>query len=377
VAGAGGNLTGTPVQTVPTGTSTTAVTAVPLATHRFVHWTRAGAHYSNDNPLTVANVTETMTLTAVFEPNNHLVTFVAGAGGLIVGTNPQTVLHGGNGTAVTAQASYGFVFTGWTDGVPTATRTPTGITADHVFTATFRVANAVPPPWNGTFTAVTDATAVAAGRGLWDLTGIYTVPIAGNPLVLNLNHDTKGKLTGAATYTVAKATVVAMAVKGSAKGTAGNVLVAIALKGADAAKTVAVSLSFKLTLNAATRQLVGPVTGSVTVGGVNTPVNTNVTLDIAPPMDGTWTLQFVLTQGAKGITGTAKLVLSNGADYDYVIKGKVAGQTAVLSLAGAATDPAAKGIKIKTTITPLEGAWGRLNALSAKGYGQGLVWTTP
>jgi len=230
----------------------------------------------------------------------------------------------------------------------------------------------VPP--NGPFMAVTDAAAVAAGRGFWDLTGAYATTAAGHPLVLSLVHDTKGKLTGNATYRPAGAPVANIPVKGTAKGAAGNVLVKIALKGADPTKVVSVSLTMNLTLNAAARQLSGPMTGSVTIAGVTTPVSASIALPVAAPMDGTWTLRFVLAQGLKGITGTAKLTLSNGVDYDYVVKGKAAGQTAVLSLAGAPTDPAAKGIKIKTTITPYEDELATLNAFAGKGYGQTVAW---
>jgi hypothetical protein len=92
-------------------------------------------------------------------------------------------------------------------------------------------------------------------------------------------------------------------------------------------------------------------------------------------MDGTWTLRFALAQGAKGIAGTAKLVLSNGVERDLVVKGTMgAGNTAILSLTGALGDPAAKAIKIKATIMPLEGGWARLEAFSGKGYGQTIAW---
>ena len=117
------------------------------------------------------------------------------------------------------------------------------------------------------------------------------------------------------------------------------------------------------------------MTGSVRNGAATTPVSTNVTLPIPPPMDGTWTLLFSLMQGAKGITGTAKLTLSNGVDYDYVVKGRAGAEsTAVLSLSGAATDPLAKAITIRTAITPLEGGWARMESLSAKGYGHTVGW---
>jgi hypothetical protein len=376
VAEAGGNLVGVLVQTVPVGTSTTPVTAVPLATHRFVHWTRGGAHYSNDNPLTVTNVTEDMTLTAVFTPNNHTVTYavdVAGRG-VMVGTNPQTVLHGGNGTAVTAQASYGFVFVQWNDGLTTASRTETNVTEDRAFAATFRAANAVPPPWNGTFTAVTDAAAVAVGRGLWDFTGPYATAVAGRTLTLDPLMDPKGKIAGMARLTLARDTVLDLPIKGSAKGSAGALGVRLSLKGTTPDRTASASLALTLGLDPSMRQLTGPATGTITVGGTKTPVNEDLTLEIPPPMDGTWTLLLDLVPGDKGLAGTATLTVSNGAEYEFLIKGKVAGQTAVLSLTGAPTDPLAKAIRMKAAVLPQEGAWAVLQTFSAKGFGQGLGW---
>ena len=45
----------------------------------------------------------------------------------------------------------------------------------------------------------------------------------------------------------------------------------------------------------------------------------------------------------------------------------------LLTLAGDNADPAAKAIKINTTVAPLEGGWTRLKALSARSYGQTLT----
>jgi hypothetical protein len=50
------------------------------------------------------------------------------------------------------------------------------------------------------------------------------------------------------------------------------------------------------------------------------------------------------------------------------------GARAVLSLTGDPTGPASKAIKIKTTITPLEGGWARTASFSGGGYGQTLTW---
>jgi hypothetical protein len=232
-----------------------------------------------------------------------------------------------------------------------------------------QVAGPVPP--TGTFQAEVDAAAVGDGEGWWDLGGLYNMPIAGHPMVLSLVHDTKGTLTGKATYAVAQKTVLEIPVKGTAKGSASNVVVKIALKGADAEKTLSASLSINMTVSAAARQLAGGVTGKVTINGETTPVSTAMALPIPPPMNDTWALLLDLAQDAKGIGGTALLTLSNGVDYAFAVKGKAGSNgAAVLSLAGDPSDPAAKAIRIKTTITPLVGGAARIESFSGKGYGE-------
>jgi len=59
-------LTGATPQTVVHGGACTAVTANAPGGWHFVKWTKAGADHSTDNPLTVTNITEAMTLVANF-----------------------------------------------------------------------------------------------------------------------------------------------------------------------------------------------------------------------------------------------------------------------------------------------------------------------
>jgi hypothetical protein len=298
------------------------------------------------------------------------VTFRHGTHGALAGGTPDVVVTVAYGAAAPAAPAvspdYGWLFSGWSPALPAT------ITADVETTAQYGVAGPAAPA--GDFLAVVDETAVAAGKGWWNLSGNYATAIGGNPLVLHLVHDTKGKLSGEATYTVAKETAVTAPVKGTAKGSAGALAAKIALKGANEDKTASVALTLNLTLDAANRQLVGTMDGSVTVAGASVPVATPVTLPIPAPMDGTWTLLCHLVQGAKGITGTATLTLSNGDDFLYAVKGRVAGDTVALSLKADATDPAAKGIKTKTTITPLEGGWARLETFGGRACGQTVAW---
>jgi hypothetical protein len=188
-------------------------------------------------------------------------------------------------------------------------------------------------------------------------------------------HDAQGKLTGSAVLGVSEVVAVAMPVRGNVEGSGGVVRIEGALAGMSTSEPIRVAMAFSLAVDAANRRLVGLVTGMAEIGTMALPVAECVSLPIPAPMDGTWTLRFALAQGAKGIAGTAKLVLSNGVERDLVVKGTMgAGNTAILSLAGAPGDPAAKAIKIKATIMPLEGGWARLEAFSGKGYGQTIAW---
>lgn len=92
-------------------------------------------------------------------------------------------------------------------------------------------------------------------------------------------------------------------------------------------------------------------------------------------MDGTWTLVFTLAQSGRAITGTAVLRLSNGASRSFLVAGRAGAlQAAQVSLTGIGGDPAARTVRIRTRITPLEGGWARIDAFSGTGYGQTLRW---
>ncbi len=139
-AGAGGTLTGDSPQVVNHGADGTAVTAVADGGYHFTQW--------SDGVLTATRqdlaVTADLSVTAEFAINTYTLTYTAGANGSITGVSPQTVNHGADGTAVTAVPGGGYAFSQWSDGVLTASRTDTNVTADLTVTASFVVA-AVPP----------------------------------------------------------------------------------------------------------------------------------------------------------------------------------------------------------------------------------------
>ncbi len=107
---------------------------------------------------------------------------VSGGNGTVSGSVAQTVDDGADGTAVLAVADPGYHFVQWSDGILTAARTDTKVTADITVTATFEIntyaitCNVV---GNGTCTATpatanhgsTSYIAVAADTG-WHLAGL-------------------------------------------------------------------------------------------------------------------------------------------------------------------------------------------------------------
>ena len=82
-----------------------------------------------------------ITVTAVNDPpvDTYILTYTAGVGGSITGASPQTVNQGAGGTTVTATPNDGYHFVSWSDGVLTAARTDTNVTANINATATFAV----------------------------------------------------------------------------------------------------------------------------------------------------------------------------------------------------------------------------------------------
>src|SRR6185369_15236355 len=85
------------------------------------------------------NVTANVTATASFAINTYTLTYTAGANGSITGTSPQTVNHGGNGTAVTAVPDAHYHFVNWSDGSTSNPRTDTNVTANISVTANFAI----------------------------------------------------------------------------------------------------------------------------------------------------------------------------------------------------------------------------------------------
>ena len=116
--------------------SVVTLTAVAGSDSTFTGWSGEGCSGTATCQLTIDGA---KMVTATFSINQFTLTYIAGAGGSIVGTSPQTVNYGGNGTLVTAIPDLGNHFVSWSDGYPTADRTDLNVTADITVTASFAI----------------------------------------------------------------------------------------------------------------------------------------------------------------------------------------------------------------------------------------------
>ncbi len=170
-AGANGDITGTSPQFVVYSNNAAPVTAVPDTGYYFTNWSDG----VTDNPRTDNSVTNTITVTANFAPLTYSLTYLAGAGGSIGGTSPQTVSYGGNGTAVTAVADAGYAFTNWNDNSTLNPRSDTNINSNLAFTANFVFTGALPSNWSSNAEgALSAATGSTYSNGVFFVSGAGT-----------------------------------------------------------------------------------------------------------------------------------------------------------------------------------------------------------
>jgi type II secretory pathway pseudopilin PulG len=133
-AGTGGSISGNSSQTVNYGASGSAVTPVADPGYTFLKW----SDDRTDNPRTDTSVTSNVSVSAVFEAQYHTLVYTAGEGGTIVGTTPQNVQEGDDGTQVVATPDPGYAFVRWDDDpLKPAARTDTNVTGDISATAIF------------------------------------------------------------------------------------------------------------------------------------------------------------------------------------------------------------------------------------------------
>jgi uncharacterized repeat protein (TIGR02543 family) len=100
----------------------------------FTGWSGEGCSGTGDCTVTMD---QARSVTANFTLNTYNLTYTAGLNGSITGTLFQTVNHGEDGTEVTAVADSGYIFSIWSDGVLTESRTDTNVTENISVTANF------------------------------------------------------------------------------------------------------------------------------------------------------------------------------------------------------------------------------------------------
>src|SRR5450830_633499 len=118
--------------------------------------------------------------TAEITRTSYTLAYTAGVNGTVTGTTPQTVSYGASGTLVTAVPNAGYHFVSWSDGILTAARTDTNVTANKTATANFTTAIdtftlAYTAGANGTITGTTPQTVNHGANG----TLVTAVPNAG------------------------------------------------------------------------------------------------------------------------------------------------------------------------------------------------------
>ncbi len=161
----------------PSGNAHTAgtvitVTAVPTAGAHFDHW--SGGLTGNANPATVT-LTADLSVTAVFAPNTFTLAYTAADGGSITGETPQTVLYGGSGAPVSADATAGHHFVRWSDGSTVNPRTDSSVTVDVNVSAEFASDTFTLSYTAGDHGAIVDATPQTVAYGA-DGTEVTAVP---------------------------------------------------------------------------------------------------------------------------------------------------------------------------------------------------------
>jgi uncharacterized repeat protein (TIGR02543 family) len=121
------------------GAEVSIVADAPVVGLVFDAWTGDVANVANTSSAST-NITMPAAhaaVTATYKTATYTLTYTAGLNGSVVGISPQGVDHGASGTAVTAAPDPGYDFVDWSDGVLTATRQDTNVTADITVTANF------------------------------------------------------------------------------------------------------------------------------------------------------------------------------------------------------------------------------------------------
>jgi len=315
------------------------------------------------------------TLRAVWTPY-YAVTFSAGDHGRVAGPTAQLVLAGHGTAPVAAVPAAEYVFERWSDGVAANPRVVPSVAANLALIALFRPAQAVLR--DGPYLARVDVAAMGAGRGLWDLTGHYDTTACGYPLRLDLVQDSHGRASGTGSLEVA-GSLVPLAVRGVVRGTEDALVLVLRARGTGillwSGLCAAIDLRLDLGLDPTARSLRGPAALDLVAGAVPVHATAPCAMALPGPMDGSFLLRLDLAFAGRRALGHAELSLANGVAYPLAVRaGRVDGTAVRLVLVGAAAEPAASGLRMAITVTPLEDGTVRVEAFRAAALGQDVAW---
>ena len=130
-AGANGSVSQSGNQFIDLGESTTEVLATANTGYYFDNWTVTSGTYdgesnsdlATDNPLTVNNISDDLSLSAVFSPLQYEVNFASDSRGTLSGNTSQSISYTRNSSPVTAIPNEGYVFKQWSGDI-TSTDNP-------------------------------------------------------------------------------------------------------------------------------------------------------------------------------------------------------------------------------------------------------------
>ncbi|GFO68812.1 hypothetical protein GMLC_23910 [Geomonas limicola] len=138
-----GTLSGPLNQSVPYGSASAAVTALPAPGYHFVNWTEGANVVGSNAALIVSSITAARSITANFAINSYPVSFASGGNGTLTGNVSQSVDHGASASAVSAVPAVGYHFVNWTEAgqeiSASATLTLTNVTGARSVTANFAI----------------------------------------------------------------------------------------------------------------------------------------------------------------------------------------------------------------------------------------------
>lgn len=130
----GGSISGNSAQNVKCGENGTQVIAVPDTGFEFVKWSDG----KTEETRIETNVTESKSITAIFQKKTFIVEYKTQDGGSISGNTVQFIKYGGCSKFVTAVPNEGYEFVKWSDGEMYESHVVGCVTDNITITAEFR-----------------------------------------------------------------------------------------------------------------------------------------------------------------------------------------------------------------------------------------------